>query len=158
MFELVNVLRFGMIILLLQICYQDFRTRQMSVLIWGIFCFVAMAYAVQQSVWSVLWRQGLVNMGFVTLQLGLVSLYFSWKHRRWVNISKEQLGLGDIIFFLPLCWLFTPFHFILFYLFSLLLVLLGFLIYNALATQKVQTIPLAGGQAICLIVVLLFIQ
>jgi len=93
----------------------------------------------------------------VVVQLIGITLWMSWKERALVNIADRYLGWGDILFFIPMALLFPPIFFVYFYVGSLLMILVGFLLYQAIAPNPMSTIPLAGGLALCLIVTLLFI-
>jgi len=96
-----------------------------------------------------------INIGFIGLQLLLISLYFSIKAKRWVNIADSLLGWGDIVFFFLLCLLLPTLHLIWFYTLSLVMVLLFFLIIKKIYLPELVTIPLAGGMSICLMVYLI---
>ncbi len=93
----------------------------------------------------------IMNIGFISIQLLLVTCWFSLKEKKLTNITNQYLGLGDILFFIPLCLLFSPINFIAFYLTSLILVLVSFIILKSLLFNNIQTIPLAGGISIFLI-------
>jgi hypothetical protein len=89
-----------------------------------------------------------VNIGFLLLQLLLVSVYFSLKNRRWTNITSSLLGWGDVLFLVSIAFYLSALHFFCFYTFSLLAVLLVWLIWQSLAIKKNKKIPLAGLQAL----------
>lgn len=97
-----------------------------------------------------------LNIGFILVQLLLLSLYFSIKNRCWTNIADTLLGWGDIVFFFLLCLMLPTLHLIWFYTLSLFAVLVGFLIYKGLTKSTIKTIPLAGGLSICLIIYLIW--
>lgn len=91
-----------------------------------------------------------LNLGFVLLQFILVTLYFSLKHKRFINITSGQLGWGDVLFILSFAFLLSPVNYVAFYISSLLMILMGWLIYNALICSTDRQIPLAGLQAFLL--------
>lgn len=99
------------------------------------------------------WESG-INVFFLCFQLGILTLYFSIKNKRWTNITLQYLGLGDIVFFIPLCLIFSPINLILFFVLSLTFSLFGFLIYNTFSHRKANTIPLAGCMSIGLILII----
>jgi len=99
------------------------------------------------------WPSIFTNLFFIFVQVVFLSLYFSIKQGRLVNITKSYLGIGDIVFFIPLCFLFAPIHLILFFVGSLLLSLFGSGLYAFFAEKKPTTIPLAGCMALVLILV-----
>jgi hypothetical protein len=92
----------------------------------------------------------LVNWAFLGLQFLMLSLYFSLKNRRWVNITKEMLGWGDILLLLCVALYLSVLNFLFFYIVSLIGSLLIWLSGQAIAKQKNNHIPLAGLQAVFL--------
>ena len=131
----------------LPIIYEDFRYRAIH-WIWValLTCFIISFYPLQ---WSFIGT----NLFFIAVQIIFLSLYFSLKHGEWINITQSYLGIGDIVFFIPLCFLFSPVHLILFFIGSLLLSLLGSSLYPIFSGKKLATIPLAGCMALVLITV-----
>lgn len=142
----------GMLVSLLAIASEDLKERAISLLYLGSFALFALAYGIFKNGMPAF----LINFGwnllFITSQLLLLTLYCSIKEGKVVNIADRYLGWGDILFLVPLCCLFTTIWLLPFYLFSLIAVLAVFLIYQLLKKDKNITVPLAGGQAICLIV------
>lgn len=131
---------FGMVV------YQDFKDRAISV--WTIpSIFLLGLYAAWS---SPIWEPWFLyfNLSFVAIQLIGVSLYFSIKHKQWINITEHYLGLGDICFFLAITTLFSPAQFCCFFIGSLILILLVTGIYHW-SVQKIKTIPLAGAMSLC---------
>jgi len=106
--------------------------------------------------WNIFLLEGGMNLLFLSLQFLLVTIYFSIKKRQITNIADTYLGLGDILFLIPISFLFPTINFVLFYITSVIAVLIGFLFYKKLINRNVETIPLAGGQAIYLMLVLFF--
>lgn len=96
-----------------------------------------------------------LNIGFTGLLLLLVSVYFSVKHRQIINITKGLLGWGDVLFLLSIAFYLSFLNFIVFYVASLLMVLLLWVIRFILFRKKQEQIPLAGLQAILFVVCLL---
>lgn len=100
-------------------------------------------------------KDTLLNVTFLGIQLLLVTLYFSIKHKRLTNITSGLLGWGDILFVLCLSAYLATGPFIVFYILSLLLVLLSWLIYQALTKIESRQIPLAGLQSLLFALVLI---
>lgn len=94
------------------------------------------------------------NIGFILVQLILLSIYFSIKHQQWINITKEHLGFGDILFFIPLSFLFSPFYFVVFFILSLILILSIILIKQVFFVKAEANIPLAGALSLTLLLFL----
>lgn len=72
-----------------------------------------------------------------------------------LNIVDTYLGLGDVLFLIVICTVFSPVNFILFYLLSMIVTLTGVLIYNVVSTKKTNDIPLAGAMAGMLLILLI---
>lgn len=93
------------------------------------------------------------NLLIIGIQLMGLTVYFSLKSRKLINLTKKFLGIGDILFFIPLCLLFTPENLVWFFVSSLIFTLLGFLIQQFIFPSKKNTIPLAAWMSIALIIV-----
>lgn len=132
----------------LPIIYEDFRYRAIH-WIWVALLSLAILY-----VYPLRWPLVAINGFFLLLQVLFLTLYFSLKHRQLVNITQDYLGIGDLVFFIPLCLFFPPVHLILFFVGSLLLSLLGFSGYRLFTQRQIATVPLAG----CMALVLIFVQ
>jgi hypothetical protein len=143
------------VLILSAIFFQDLKSRSVY---WFWFpllmvLFIAAAYGLHHKPMNEILASSLTNMGFILLQLLLVSLYFSIKNKRLINITKDLLGWGDVLFLLSIAFYLSLLNYILFYIFSLLAVLLLWLI-SLLFHKKHEQIPLAGLQAILFIVCL----
>lgn len=93
-----------------------------------------------------------VNLGFLVLQLAILTVYFSLKNRQWINIADHLLGWGDILFLVSIAFYLSTLNYLFFYITSLSATLVIWLSWQALATKKNKFIPLAGLQ--CLIFIL----
>lgn len=97
-----------------------------------------------------------VNLFILFLQLFFVSAWFSVKNGRIINITNSHIGWGDLLFLISAAFYLSPGNYFLFYVSSLVLVLLLFLP----ALMKMQNdvkIPLAGLQALFLGILLTLI-
>jgi Flp pilus assembly protein protease CpaA len=134
------------------VVFQDFKSRAISwFLIPLLFVgFIAYGLLMIQPV-ELLTYFG-INFMLVAVNLLCVTLFISLKEKRFTNILKDYLGLGDVLFFLVLTVVFSPFNFIFFYLGSILLTALiygGIILINK---EKKLLIPLAGVMSLILIV------
>jgi hypothetical protein len=139
---------------LIFMAWQDFKFRAIY---WWLFVLVFMLLGqikLSQSNWQVLLNDWVANVAFLALQILCLSVYFSCKERRWVNIFKQHLGLGDLLFLFSITCYFSFFNYILFYVMSLLVCLLLSLLINVYSANFKAKIPLAGMQAIVLCVAL----
>ncbi|OFY82845.1 MAG: hypothetical protein A3F72_01805 [Bacteroidetes bacterium RIFCSPLOWO2_12_FULL_35_15] len=130
------------------VVFQDFKHRQISwLLIPTIFvAFVGKALLVI-GVNSSLIINTIWNSTFILIQIVLLTVYMSIKNKKLVNIVNTYLGIGDVLFFIVLCAAFSPVNYIVFYLASTLLTLIGFLFYNIISKKATREIPLAGAMA-----------
>jgi hypothetical protein len=133
------------LVTLILIAWQDFKERAIY---WWLFLilFITVAQAkVIQYNWQFMLNNLLDNSSFLSIQILCLSLYFSLKEQRWVNIFSRYFGLGDLLFLVGIMPYFTFINYIAFYLLSLLAVMLTCLFFTKGFKAK---IPLAGLQAI----------
>jgi len=93
-----------------------------------------------------------INFMLVAVNLLCVTLFISMKEKRITNILKNYLGLGDVLFFLVLTVVFSPFNFIFFYLGSIFLTTLVYGVLQLISKEKQRLIPLAGVMSLLLLV------
>lgn len=129
---------------LLSIFYQDLRYRAIY---WITFPVLWMLLFLDNMDGDVL-NNSLYNLSFLLLQLFLLSLYFSLRNKKWVNITNGYLGWGDIVFLIVIAFFMAPLNFFMFYLLSLMLIVLVMIILNFGHIEKQYKIPLAGVQAL----------
>lgn len=137
---------------LAMIFWEDMRSRLVHwfwfpLLVTG---FIILRYSVEESLPEIAFSSA-ASLGFIALQLLLVSLYFSFKAKRWVDITTSLLGWGDVLLLMSIAFYFALPSFLLFYVLSLLVILIGWLIYQRFAKRPATLIPLAGLQAVILL-------
>lgn len=96
-----------------------------------------------------------VNLAFTAFQLLAITIYFSIKNKKPVNIINTWLGIGDVLLLATLCVAFSPVNYFVFYMGSLLLTIAGFAVYRLFKGTS-ATIPLAGAMALVMIVCLCY--
>lgn len=139
------------IAMLLLVTYQDHRYRAV---IWLVFPALTVLFSVEAFSSPGFSPEHIVlNAIFLLILLGVLTLYFSLRARRPVNITRAYLGWGDILFLASLCFLFSPLSFLAFYMLSLLGTLVWVLAVYGIRGTKPVTIPLAGIQAFILALV-----
>jgi len=111
----------SLILPVLPVIYEDFKYRAIH-WIW-----IASLLLLVLWIYPINWTYSGLNLLFLGLQLALLSIYFSIKNRKWINLFKEYLGIGDVVFFIPLCFIFSPVNQILFFIITLIFSLIGFL-------------------------------
>lgn len=145
-----------LILFLLGVVYQDFTTRSVHVLFFIGLIIVAILYALKFQGWPGLLSDVVVNLCFVSIQILAVFGYFRLKFGNQQKILNHYLGVGDLVFFLPVVIIFPLINFIAFYMTSLIIILFIAILHRIFGNQKTATIPLAGGQALCLILLILY--
>ena len=140
------------ILLLAAIAVQDFKYRGISwfllpMLLVALLIKSYLTYPVNEIFFSFL-----VNLGFVLLQIIMLIAFFSFKERRFVNIINTKMGIGDILFFIAICGVFSPVNFIIFYLGGIVFTLVGVMAYHLAARKQIGEIPLAGCIAVLMII------
>lgn len=138
------------------ICYQDIRYRAVY---WVCFPILSiLLFYLKQDHTGI--KDALIESGYTFLffgiQLLLLWTYFSFKHRKPVNITTNYLGLGDILFLIAIAFYLSPVNYIIFYVASLIIVLIYTLIQRVLSQKDNTEIPLAGLQALLLGLILIF--
>ena len=138
------------LVLLIFIFIQDIISRAVYWLLFPVLTVLFIGLRLtDQSVAEIL-RSSLVNNGFLAIQLLLVSLYFSFKKRRWVILTQNLLGWGDILFLITAAFYVSTINFLFFYTISLTVTLFFWLIWQLLVNKSDSHIPLAGLQSLML--------
>jgi len=144
----------GLVIAVLAaIAWQDFKYR--AVYTWMFPAAVALVTVQSVMLHTFSFTAVGINLLIIALQLALLNLLMYWRKGEWLMAGEQWMGWGDVAFFAVLAFCFSPANFVVFYVISLLLVLIGSLAIMV-AGYKVGRIPLAGGQAALLAIVWLF--
>jgi hypothetical protein len=145
------LLKVFILVVLAMIFVQDLRSRSVYWFWFPVLLVLFIAAGIlQYRSFTAIGETAFINCVFLALQFLLVSLYFSLKNRKWVNVTTGLLGWGDILLLLSVAFYLSVLNFLLFYMVSLIGALLTWLIWQAIADQKDKHIPLAGLQAIFL--------
>lgn len=141
--------------LLAILVYEDQKHRAVS---WIVFPFLALTFIACSlsylSLVELLYNIS-YNLGFLLMQLLLISIYFSVKERRIIIITQNYLGVGDILFLICLAFLFSPINYIVFYFTSLFIILVGIFVYMIVKRNFNSRLPLAGFQSLLLLMAIL---
>ncbi len=148
------LLIFSILVVLVLIFLQDLKERAVSWYFFPMLFVLVFLYRIPSEGLEKIIEITGINTLFLFVQLVMVSLYFSLKNREWINITKEHLGIGDVLFLFVITPLLTPVLYVLFYLISLLLIVVVTMLVKVIKNYQ-KTIPLAGLQALLLSGVLL---
>ena len=143
------LLIFSILVVLVLIFWQDLKERAVSWYFFPMLFVLVFFYRIPSIGLERIIEITGINTLFLFIQLVMVSLYFSLKNREWVNITKEHLGIGDVLFLFVITPLLTPVLYVLFYLSSLFLIVVVAMFMKVIKKYQ-KTIPLAGLQALLL--------
>lgn len=150
----INIL---LLINLIAIAWQDFKSREVSVIFLVVFTVLQLIRGYLIFDLHDLLTNSLSSLFFLTLQFAAVVCYFYIKgkiNRNKVNI-KELIGGADIWMLLALIPAFVWPLYVVFIAVSTLLTLIIFLSYKFLNRNLDQRVPLAGFYAVCYFIVLI---
>jgi hypothetical protein len=133
------------------IIYQDFKYRAISWWTIPLLFLSSIGVAIHSFYFD--WKVIIVNLTLVAFQYLGVTLYFSIKNQKIINITRHYLGLGDLLFLLAITPLFAPLHFCCFLIGSLLLTLI-LTVLLSLLNRTLKTIPLAGFLSLYLLLLI----
>lgn len=139
----------AIITVLLLISFQDLRSRSVYWFWFPILLglFLSADILEEHRSFSAIGQTSVVNCIFLVLQFLLLSLYFSVKNRRWVNIMTDLLGWGDVLLLLCIAFYLPVLNFLFFYIASLVVVLVIWFFWQVVSKGENKHIPLAGLQA-----------
>lgn len=144
------------IFLLVLVVYQDYKFKAISwfvfPLLFCVFLYGSLSYLSPTD----LVNNFLIISVFLLLQGLLITLWFSFRQQKLINILRQYLGIGDVLFIVCMAVFFSPLNFLLFYVGSLLLIVLLTVLYKAFNGVQTPLIPLAGLQAAMLLLLILF--
>jgi len=136
------------------IAYQDFRSRSVY---WFFYPMLAGGFIWLRSLgrFSTFEVDLLINLVVIFVRLALLTIVLSLKGRQIIRVWKGVLGWGDILFFVTLAFYLSILNFIVFDISSLLITLLCWKVYKSFHKNVHDRIPLAGIQAVLLILLLI---
>lgn len=136
-----------LIILLLWVVYQDFKSRQVHVFL--LIALFGVTILINYLTKNLNYIEIVKIAGFIALNIIGLVIYFSIKSRAIINPIDKFLGLGDIIYLVSIAPLFTLNKFIIYFIMGLLFSLIVHVLFKKFFNDK--TIPLAGYLSIYLI-------
>jgi len=157
-------LLFGIIASLLIIVFlQDLKFKAISWVFFPLISGLLIAYqyfSTGKQIEIILINTG-ISASFLLVQLLLLALYFKIAKKDF-KLLLSSIGLGDVLFFFVLCFAFSPFKYVTFYIFSLIFSLITALMVglkgSKIQSTELQLIPLAGIQAVLLVPLLILQQ
>jgi hypothetical protein len=142
-------MRILLLFVLLLIFIQDLKSRSVYWFLFPVLVILFFAISLlQHRSFSEILQPAWMNLSFLAIQMLLVSVYFSVKNKHWVNITDELLGWGDILLLVSVAFYLSVLNFLFFYLASLVISLVCWLIWKLVSAKENKKVPLAGFQAI----------
>jgi len=130
---------------------QDFKSR--TIVWWSVLFFLFAAIGIHYNYFQGLNFQTIIsNLLFFFVQLSCLWLYLSVKNKQLINLTQQYLGIGDILFFIPISFLFSTINLIVYLVISLMICLIFGLRLSYVSKSNDFTIPLAGGLSITLFI------
>ena len=128
------------------VVYEDFKYRRFHV----VWFFVAVAGAVVFTYLShnalVLWTDALLNLICITANLIFLQAYALYKEGQFKFVIDRWLGIGDLMIWILLAFLFDPLEFLIFFVSTIMCTLVIVATSRALDITSFKTVPLAGFQ------------
>lgn len=145
------ILLSSLLILLSIIVYQDVKDRAVSWILFPLAAVLIVAYYHYLFSLIDLVLHFLINLLVVGILLVCLTGYVYLRFKDKGTNLWNHFGLGDVLFFLVLACSFSPFNFIFFTILSLIFAILV----SLFQSSKMKTVPLAGYQALCLMLLLI---
>ncbi len=134
------------------VIFQDFKNRSIAGIIIPALLVLFFFKSYFESNFTTILHYFLINNAFILLQILLVTVYFSLRFKKMLNVINNYLGSGDVLFLMSMTTLFTPLNFIFFYIIAIFITTLSYGTYLVASGRRDYPIPLAGSMAIVLIV------
>lgn len=146
------------IVVSIAILIQDISTRSVVWYLFPLHALLGTYYCLQKTTIPDLLIQVISNVAVVAVLIALAQLYFIIKSKKFELITDTGIGLGDILFMVSIGFYLSTVFFIVFLTFSFVisLAIALLLILRKPSLKERYTVPLAGYQAICLMVFLPF--
>jgi hypothetical protein len=143
------------LLILLMIFLEDIRSRRVHLILFPILasCLIIIGLWRRIDLEDLL-QSAWINLLFLSLILLALTAWFSLKERRLINITRQLLGWGDILFLLCIALYFSILNYIFFYMMSLIAVVIFWSLWRLFSKKDNQHIPLAGMQALILAIFL----
>lgn len=149
-----SLILLGLGLVLAIIVYEDFRYRGVHWFLFPILWALAFYLGFSRLETVLAYRFVLFNAAFLLLHFIVLSLYFSLKEKRLINLFQHYLGLGDALFVIALLPLFNPLALQKFIIVVAFVSLVLFLVLRQAVLPTLRTVPLAGCMALALLLLI----
>lgn len=138
--------------------YQDFKDRSISLIMVILTAILVSWSGYYYLEINQILKFAAINVAIISIHLFVVSIYYFLKNRKLTMIVNNQIGLGDILVLIVVCFAFSPLNFTTFLMLSLALTLLFHQLGRQIWKGSAETIPLAGYLSLFYIITLLYSQ
>ncbi|MFI5203881.1 MAG: prepilin peptidase [Flavobacteriales bacterium] len=142
----------SIVVLLTIITWQDFTTREISVLLFPAVTILLIYHAMKYADVEQLFLNFSFNIGFLTAQLFMLFYYLRLRYGKNPGMFSNYFGWGDVLLLASVCMLFSLYGFMLFIITSSLVSLVVALAYGWMKKKKMQQIPFAAVAALVFLV------
>lgn len=142
------LLKIAIIIILLVLFLQDLLARSVYWFLFPLLVAGLIGVGSEHLSFAERCEPTFINLMFIALQVVVLSLYFSLKQKKWVNITRELIGIGDVLFLFSIAFYCSTLNYLFFYIISLITVLFCWLVFQGISANKNRQIPLAGLQSL----------
>jgi hypothetical protein len=144
----------GIFMVLAGMVYQDLKYRGIYWWMFPILLLLLTISSIQVLGFTVMIAQVVKSCLFLGLQFIALTAYISIRQKKLTNIFDGFFGLGDLLFLLAISFGFSFLNYVLFYLLSLMMVVLFTVIFGHHTKSHGKKIPLAGYQALLLMILM----
>ncbi|CAH0304069.1 hypothetical protein SRABI27_04854 [Pedobacter sp. Bi27] len=148
------LLQGGIFMVLAGMLYQDLKYRGIYWWMFPILLLLLAIGTVQILGFSEMIAQVVKSCLFLGLQFLALTAYISIRQKKLTNVFNGFFGLGDLLFLLAISFGFSFLNYVLFYLLSLMMVVLFTAIFGHHTQAHGKKIPLAGYQALLLMILM----
>lgn len=148
------LLQGGIFMVLAGMVYQDFKYRGIYWWMFPVLLLLMAAATVRVLGFTATVSQAVKSGLFLALQFVVLTGYISVKQKKLTSIFDGFFGLGDLLFLVVLCFGFSFLNYVLFYLLSLMLIILLTAIFGYHGKTHGKKIPLAGYQALLFMILM----
>lgn len=142
-------------IVLMAVSFRDFVSRQIEIYYFLLMAIAVIVFCIMRTDTRTMLQNMLVNIVQLVLLIVCLTGYYRLKNGKAAGtFFNTKLGIGDLLFWIITTPLFAPLNFIIWMVVSLLFSLIVHGCVLVLSRKKPSTVPLAGLQAVILIIVL----
>ncbi len=146
-----HIISAGILVSLIGIGVQDFKYFAISWIWIPVLVTLGVLEGISILPAEILFQDYTMNLAFLGLQIVVIFIWFSFRQKKLVNLNRDVLGWGDILFLMVLAFYFSFVNYLIFVIGTTLLISISYLIIRKFTNKSENRIPLAGAMALCLL-------